>query len=60
MTGPERRARVCGQPWSCSVRRAVIGEEHMGVDFDFSMLDAMDILDLAIYVEKEAEGGYEQ
>jgi rubrerythrin len=32
----------------------------MGMDFDFSMLDAMDILDLAIYVEQEAEDNYDQ
>ncbi len=27
----------------------------MGLEFDFSKLDAMDILDIAGYVEKEAE-----
>lgn len=32
----------------------------MGMDLDFSMLDAMDILDLAIYVEQEAEDNYDQ
>jgi len=30
------------------------------MDFDFSMLQPMDILDLAIYVEEEAEAHYEQ
>jgi rubrerythrin len=35
-------------------------EENMGVQFDFSMLDAMDILDLAVYVEKEAQESYEE
>jgi rubrerythrin len=32
----------------------------MGVDLDFSKLTAMDVLDLAIYVEDEAEENYEQ
>lgn len=32
----------------------------MGVDLDFSKLTAMDVLDLAIYVENEAEDNYEQ
>jgi rubrerythrin len=32
----------------------------MGVDLDFSKLSAMDVLDLAIYVENEAEDNYEQ
>jgi len=32
----------------------------MGMEFDFSMLKPMDILDLAIYVEDEAEAHYEQ
>lgn len=32
----------------------------MGMDFDFSMLKPMDILDLAIYVEEEAKEHYEQ
>lgn len=32
----------------------------MGMDFDFSMLKPMDILDLAIYVEEEAQEHYEQ
>ena len=32
----------------------------MGLDFDFSMLDAMDILDLAVFVEAEAAENYEQ
>ncbi len=31
----------------------------MGLDFDFSRLDAQDVLDLAIYVEEEAEDNYE-
>ena len=30
----------------------------MGVDFDFSMLDAMDVLDLACFIEQEAAGNY--
>ncbi len=32
----------------------------MGLDFDFSMLDAMDILDLAVFVEDEAAENYDQ
>jgi rubrerythrin len=32
----------------------------MGVDFDFSMLDGMDVLDLACFIEREAERTYEQ
>jgi rubrerythrin len=32
----------------------------MGMDFDFSKLQPMDILDLAIFVEEEAESNYEQ
>ena len=32
----------------------------MGLEFDFSMLDAMDILDLAVFVELEAQENYEQ
>lgn len=32
----------------------------MGMEFDFSMLQPMDILDMAIWVEAEAEGHYEQ
>jgi len=32
----------------------------MGVDFDFSMLDAMDVLDLACFIEREAVENYEQ
>lgn len=32
----------------------------MGVDFDFSMLDAMDILDLACFIEREAAENYLQ
>jgi rubrerythrin len=32
----------------------------MGMDFDFSKLQPMDILDLAIFVEEEAEAHYEQ
>ncbi len=32
----------------------------MGLEFDFSKLDAMDILDIAGYVEKEAEANYEE
>lgn len=32
----------------------------MGMDFDFSMLKPMDILDLAIFVEEEAQEHYEQ
>jgi len=32
----------------------------MGMDFDFSMLKPMDILDLAIFVEDEAEAHYQQ
>lgn len=31
----------------------------MGLDFDFSRLDAQDVLDLAIFVEEEAEDNYE-
>lgn len=32
----------------------------MGVQFDFSMLDAMDVLDLACYIEREAAENYGQ
>jgi rubrerythrin len=32
----------------------------MGVDFDFSKLDAMDVLDLACFIEREAAQNYEQ
>ena len=32
----------------------------MGVDFDFSKLDAMDILDLASFIEREAAENYVQ
>ena len=32
----------------------------MGLDFDFSRLDAQDILDLAVFVEEEARDHYEQ
>ena len=32
----------------------------MGLDFDFSKLNAMDILDIAIYVEREAAANYEE
>lgn len=32
----------------------------MGLDFDFSKLDTMDILDIAIYVEREAAANYEE
>jgi len=32
----------------------------MGIDFDFSRLDAQDVLDIAIYVEDEAQQSYEQ
>lgn len=32
----------------------------MGMEFDFSMLDAMDVLDLAVFVEQEARENYEQ
>lgn len=32
----------------------------MGLEIDFSKLDAMDILDIAIYVEREAEANYEE
>ncbi len=32
----------------------------MGLEFDFSKLGAMDILDIAIYVEKEAEANYDE
>ena len=32
----------------------------MAVDLDFSKLSAMDVLDLAIYVENEAEDNYEE
>jgi rubrerythrin len=32
----------------------------MGLDFDFSRLDAQDVLDLAIFVEEEAKESYEQ
>ena len=32
----------------------------MGVDFDFSRLDAQDVLDIATYVEDEAQQSYEQ
>lgn len=32
----------------------------MGLEIDFSMLDAMDVLDIAIFVEDEAEDHYEQ
>ncbi len=30
----------------------------MGVEFDFSMLDAMDVLDLACFIEREAAENY--
>jgi rubrerythrin len=33
-------------------------EELMAVDFDFSMLDAMDVLDLACFIEQEAAQNY--
>jgi rubrerythrin len=32
----------------------------MGVEFDFSKLDAMDVLDIACFIEREAAGNYEQ
>jgi len=32
----------------------------MGIEFDFSRLDAMDVLDLACFIEREAAGCYEQ
>jgi rubrerythrin len=32
----------------------------MGVDLDFSKLDARDVLDIAVQVEEEAEDNYEQ
>lgn len=32
----------------------------MGLEFDFAKLDAMDILDIAVYVEREAETNYEE
>jgi rubrerythrin len=32
----------------------------MGVEFDFSKLNAMDVLDLACFFEREAAGTYEQ
>lgn len=32
----------------------------MGLEFDFAKLDAMDILDIAVYVEREAENNYEE
>lgn len=32
----------------------------MGLEFDFSKLDAMDILDIATYVEREAEANYQE
>lgn len=32
----------------------------MAVDFDFSMLDAMDVLDLACFIEREAAENYAQ
>lgn len=32
----------------------------MGIEFDFSRLDAMDVLDLASFIEREAAGCYEQ
>ncbi len=32
----------------------------MALDFDFSMLDAMDVLDLACFIEREAAENYEQ
>jgi len=32
----------------------------MGLDFDFSKLDPQDVLDIAIYIEREAEENYEQ
>lgn len=32
----------------------------MGLDFDFSKLDARDVLDVAVQVEEEAEDSYEQ
>ena len=35
-------------------------EALMGVELDFAKLDAMDILDLACFVEQEAKGCYEQ
>ncbi len=31
----------------------------MAVEFDFSMLDGMDVLDLACFIEREAAGNYE-
>ncbi len=32
----------------------------MGLEFDFSKLDTMDIIDIAIYVEREAAANYEE
>lgn len=32
----------------------------MGIEFDFSKLDGMDVLDLAYFIEREAAGCYEQ
>jgi erythrin-vacuolar iron transport family protein len=32
----------------------------MAVEFDFSKLNAMDVLDLACFIEREAAGSYEQ
>ena len=32
----------------------------MAVEFDFSKLNAMDVLDLACFIEREAAGNYEQ
>ena len=32
----------------------------MGIEFDFSRLDAIDVLDLACFIEREAAGCYEQ
>ena len=38
----------------------LVPEVAMPVEFDFSMLDAMDVLDLACFIEREAAGNYEQ
>ena len=35
-------------------------EMLMGIEFDFSRLDGMDVLDLACFIEREAAGCYEQ
>ena len=32
----------------------------MGIEFDYSKLDAMDLLDIACFIEREAAGNYEQ